>query len=374
MSKGYQRLRRERGLIKENGRYYSDFVCDGKRCFRAWGESFIDAQEAHRNYRRFVERQKHGIKNNAVSLQQLYEYWVEYLSISVRPSTLETYKHKMDNVLNIMGKGLLVSAVKQEHVAAYVRARRSDSAADQTIVHEIKALRSMLNWAMNDYIESNPIAKCRIIEKPVEREKAIPTDDEIQKLLDHTHHNKKCPYTDMWLTLASTGLRKDELIHLRWCDIDFKNKCGGVVARTDWRPKTRNAERTFYLSDRLLAALLLRRQYAKAHKTYSEDGCVFPHARNNMLRAFKYCVVATEIRTPKQLKQTSGEAAFTIHGLRRYFATMLASSPQVSIKAASQLLGHASITTTLNVYAKISRHDLETTADAVSQHLSRKAQ
>ncbi|HXS99254.1 MAG TPA: tyrosine-type recombinase/integrase [Elusimicrobiota bacterium] len=38
-------------------------------------------------------------------------------------------------------------------------------------------------------------------------------------------------------TFLLTGLRRGELIHLTWADVDFKNKILSVQAKGDWQPK-----------------------------------------------------------------------------------------------------------------------------------------
>jgi integrase len=179
---------------------------------------------------------------------------------------------------------------------------------------------------------------------------------QVNEFLKHTKHSR---YHPIFFVAAYTGMRKGEIIGLRWEDIDLEAKTL-QVRRTLYRitgetlltePKTPNAYRTIHLDDDLVR--VFRKQKVKQNleklkygPAYIESNMVFtqetgdyisPSAVNGLFRRFLQQLGLPEIR---------------FHDLRHTHATILLGMG-VNPKLVSERLGHSSVAITLDVYSHV---------------------
>lgn len=148
-------------------------------------------------------------------------------------------------------------------------------------------------------------------------------------------------------TLAMTGLRKAECLHLQARDIDLDNRTLTVSAR--FHLKTPESERTIGLPDALAAALGPWFREAKIGSNNGADSWLFPNcygsgfwhegkAKNRPLAAVK----AAGLR--------SGISGLTILSFRHTFATLGPYQWDLSETVIAQILGHTSTVMTRRHY------------------------
>lgn len=143
-------------------------------------------------------------------------------------------------------------------------------------------------------------------------------------------------------TFLLTELRRGELIHLTWADIDFENKILSVQAKGDWQPKdyeTRHIPMTPRLAE------LLQKHQRK------EDSFVFVSRQGQP--------VDPDVLSHDFLKlvRSRGIKGASIHTLRHSFASHLIMSGS-DLYTVQKLLGHPSIKTT-GIYAHLAPDDLK---------------
>ena len=153
-------------------------------------------------------------------------------------------------------------------------------------------------------------------------------------------------YEMCYIELA-TGLRRGELLGLKWQDIDWKNgiiKVRRQVARVDGAIveaplKTKNSYRAVTISQQAIE--VLKTQKAKTNDEYvfpsPNGGPISPDSVNNML---------------KRVLARAGIPKVRFHDLRHTFAT-IALQNGVDIKTVSGMLGHFSAGFTLDTYAHV---------------------
>jgi integrase len=151
----------------------------------------------------------------------------------------------------------------------------------------------------------------------------------------------------MYYIELATGLRRGELLGLKWQDIDWKNgiiKVRRQVARVNGEIveaplKTKNSYRAVTISQQAIE--VLREQKRKTHDTYvfpsPNGGPLSPDSVNNML---------------KRVLERAGIPKVRFHDLRHTFAT-IALQNGVNIKTVSGMLGHFSAGFTLDTYAHV---------------------
>ncbi|WP_412458846.1 tyrosine-type recombinase/integrase [Mycolicibacterium fortuitum] len=181
--------------------------------------------------------------------------------------------------------------------------------------------------------------------------------DDVRRLLNHLDGLR---YRLAVLVLAATGMRRGEVAGLRWSDVDLTKgelTVAGVVVRVagalEWTaPKTDRSRRRIPLTTGLVAELKAHRKTQIAERLHSGDQWTDTGA-----------VFATEVGgwlDPRNLLRTveiaAGKAGIEnvgAHTLRRSAAVGWLESG-VHIKAAADLLGHASISITGDLYGHTS--------------------
>jgi integrase len=172
----------------------------------------------------------------------------------------------------------------------------------------------------------------------------------------------------MWLLLLDSGLRKGELIALKWEDLDEESGDLRVSRRVvrlsdgtlDYStPKSRAGLRTVTVSEPVLAKLLVWRAAQKrekmAHrKTWAEGGWMFTTRNGTHLEPRfvnkRLCQILEGARLLEPKKPgVTRSTELTVHGLRHTFCTLLLAS-NTPIKDVQQVAGHSRASITLDMY------------------------
>jgi integrase len=236
-------------------------------------------------------------------------------------------------------------------------ALRAQKLSEATVQRVFNVLRMALADAVRDgLIARNPAAA--ITQPRVPRHEArFFSLDETRRILEAARGTR---YYAVLATIAALGLRRGEALALKWADVDFiagtvhvrgtLARIGGELVVTE--PKTAKSRRMLALSPGMvdLLALLQDEQDAerdRAANIWQEGGYVFttpcgtPLEPRNVLRALTTAAGHAKV-----------EGA-TVHTLRHSAATLWLESG-VNLKAVSELLGHADIRITADVYGHVS--------------------
>ncbi len=209
-------------------------------------------------------------------------------------------------------------------------------------------LRQALDEAvMLEYLEHNPAASVRLpkrLKGTVAPRTVFLTAEEAQRLLDGIAEHPVCPAVALALLY---GLRRSEVLGLRWDAIDFEagtiTICHTVVKNLTVQEsdttKTENSRRTFQMLPEVRTMLEQLRERAPKGSQYlfcHEDGSVW---RPDCLT-----------RTFQRQLQRVGLPQMRFHDLRHSTASILFDRGW-ALEDVKNWLGHADIETTMNVYA-----------------------
>ncbi len=212
-----------------------------------------------------------------------------------------------------------------------------------------------MSWG---YLNRNPAA---LAVKPKQRSAGSVdmrtwTADELRRFLDHVRDDRLFP---AWRLAASTGLRRGELLGLRWQDVDLHagrvsvrqtlTTVGNKVAFGE--PKTARGKRNIALDGVTIGALRTwRTQQAQERlalgPVWQDTGLVFSREDGSLIHPdtfsfwFDRHVRAADV--PR----------IRFHDLRHTHAT-LALQAGVPAKVVSERLGHATVAFTLDVYSHV---------------------
>jgi integrase len=163
--------------------------------------------------------------------------------------------------------------------------------------------------------------------------------------------------------IAATGLRIGELLALRWSSLDLEARTLAVresVFEGQFQvPKTKRAQRTIPLGPR--AVKVLRQHRDRLTRTEPGD-LVF----NRKGQPFRESKLLTRVLQPAAVG--AGLGRVTWHQFRHIHSSLM-SDLKVPVKIAQEQLGHASISTTLNIYTHVVDASHRSAVEAVEERL-----
>lgn len=262
-----------------------------------------------------------------------------------------------------------IDRISEEEIAAFDRHLRDQGLKTQSRRNILGLLDAMLDTARKKrWIAVNPAT---MYEKPrkgrseVDGELRFLTIEEVEAVL------RAMPVDPLGrvqrglvMAAAMTGMRRGELLGLRWKDVDWPARKIRVV-RTyvggkDDTPKSESSRRAVPLANRLAGEL--QRLYDSSPYQDDEDP-VFAHPNGTGLPLDASAVS----KAFKRALANAGVRHVRFHDLRHTFGTMMASNPNVSMRTLQGWLGHSDPGTTA-IYAHFAPSNHE--ADWVEQVFS----
>jgi integrase len=212
----------------------------------------------------------------------------------------------------------------------------------------------------DDLLPANPCDKAvlpRIDPNATPRDLRVWTTGQLRVFLDH---HRDHPLWSLWVVAAGTGLRRGELLGLRWQDIDLDGgtlwvrRALSVVSGTAQLklPKS-NRTRSLRIGAAVIDALTERRAGQErersarlvAHES-ADWGLVFTEPDGGYVDPQK----ATD--TFREAVREAPVPVVRLHDLRHAHATWMLQAG-VNAKVVAARLGHASVQTTLDIYAEV---------------------
>jgi integrase len=238
-----------------------------------------------------------------------------------------------------------LDTITPHDVEDFVAVLEGKGLAAKTVRNIVATLSALFTFARAPRREWATINPCDGVELP-----AIPETSEIRfltlpdvrLLIDHAPAGIfQTLDTAVWLTAAMTGLRKGELVALRWRDIDWG--ASRIRVRQNYvrgqfgTPKSRRSTRSVPMADAVGGEL---DRLSRTTRYIGPDDLVFAHpatggplAKANMSRRFRKALTAAELEPHR------------FHDLRHTFGRRMAAAgtPLTTLK---EWMGHRDIATT----------------------------
>lgn len=292
------------------------------------------------------------------SFADVAERWLSISGADLSPTTLRRYHQLLDlHILPAIGDRPAHKIRTSDLDDLYLGLATRKGLAPATVrqVHSVirRAFRQAVRWG---WVATNPAVNTtppRVAKPTIE----VPDVEKIVTLLQVT--NEEYPDFGVFLHLAvTTGARRGELCALRWERIDFERQTltisrsiaevkGGLIEKDT---KT-HAVRCIALDQESLAVLAQHRERAEVRAravgcrltsgcyVFSCDpGASIPWTPSHASKTFQ------------RLRRLAGLPSARLHDLRHFSATSLLTAG-IPVRTVSGRLGHASTSTTLNVYA-----------------------
>ncbi len=321
------------------------------------------------------------VEPTSMTVSEFTKTWLEtYVKPNLRARTFARFEGIVRLYINPVLGNVKLRDLNPRHINEAIAAWRRNGRADgrgelspQTVFNQYRCLRRCLNHAVQwGYLSRNPVASCDAPRVPRKEVRAL-TEDQARELLEVAGDTEM---GRLILVALHTGLRRGELLALRFEDVDWERdslKVSRSVVRLPGEgfvftaPKSKSSNRRVVLTKSALAALSRQRAIRAERRLalgteFEDNGLVFA-AQNGSPRD-----QTVFYRQFKRLAAAAGVPHATPHMLRHTCATMhLRNGRHPAVVA--QILGHSDVGTTMNIYSHVAMDLQEEAAELLEARL-----
>ena len=317
-------------------------------------------KDAQRRLHELLVSLEKGLYSSAgrVTMGEYFGRWLkDYVQPNLSPRTAEGYEYICNHYFLPWLGNIKLSGLKPEHLQHYYSEKLSSGLSAQTVRHHHacvhRALQTAVEWGL---LARNPAAAVKPprVEAP---EMQVWDEDDITTFLEAA---RQTPYFALFHTALFTGMRRSELLALRWCDLDLLLcqvyvtrslhvlKGGRVVIR---QPKSAKGRRMIALSPLTVSVLRGHREKQTLERamlgaSLKDDDLVFSDIEGKPL------LPNTVTHAWIKLVRRIGIKPIRLHDARHSHASILLKLG-THPKIVQERLGHASIQITLDTYSHV---------------------
>lgn len=336
---------------------YTVYTAEGRKRKTLYGKT--RAEVAARLAKALSDRED-GLTFDAknVTVGEFLDRWLkDSVEGNVGPRTLSNYQLQVrQHIRPALGR-IKLKALSPAHVQGLYRSKLDSGLAPSSVryIHAVlhRALKQALRWGLVPRNASESVDLPKLGNEEVE----VLLPEEVRTFLDAASEDR---LEALYVVAVTVGLRRGELLGLRWTDLELEGEPKLRVGRQLQRMRDGSGRmfvapkggkgRTIRLPTRTVEALKTHR--ARQAEVRLKAGSLYQDGR---------LVFASEIGTPlepsnidrrsfKPLLKKAGLPNIRFHDLRHTCATVLLSQG-VNPKFVQELLGHADIKLTLGTYS-----------------------
>lgn len=344
---------------RKDGRYMAAVYVlqpDGTRARKcAYARTWAECDAKRRELLAKVD-QGVPVPTRSAKLTEWLPYWLEHI---VQPHRKRTTYAKYEThvrlyLVPLLGTKRLESLSVADVRRALVQLQKQASAATAKESHRV--LRTALAAACREELVSRNVVS--LVEPPKVQVREM-SPWELDETLDFLAAARKDPLYPAFVLAIALGLRRGELVGLRWDNVDLekrevrvrsqRQRVRGEAYEDD--PKGRRRRQTLPLPGICVAPLRWQRMRQAAMREiagdkWEESGYVFttrtgrPIEPRNVYRSFT------------RVTKDAGLRVVRLHDARHGTATLLTAAG-VPPRVVMEILGHSQIAVTMNVYAHV---------------------
>ena len=288
------------------------------------------------------------------SLEQAFNLYDQmHIMVRCKPGTGVEYRRMFKKYVPATVKGKPITHVERPEIVAAMRELRDKPYQAN---HLRAMLRGFFSWCEGDGALLKPG------QSPAHGIKAFPSQkrsfvfegDQLYRFreaLDKGEGTMWPPAISAMRLLLFTGMRKEEVINLKWREVDFEGRRIKLEdSKTGARPVPLGKD----------AIAILEKAKANAAMFASEYVFPAPSDRSKPIAGFD--------KMWRKLRKAAGLPNLRVHDLRHNFGGMAAASTRSAVHVKG-LLGHTQIGTT-DRYMKLAEHPLQEAADATNDAIA----
>jgi integrase len=317
-----------------------------------------------------IERGEYIIEDKKVTLNELIRDWLNFQKWRVKPTTHYIYVRLFKtHIQNGIGR-CKISEIKPINITRYYQ-DLVDFLSPSTIKLIHRVINGSFAWAVKmEMLNRNP---AQGLELPRKKRSGLTiwTKEEVNRFLSVA--KKESVYYPIYYLAITTGMRRGEILGLKWQDIDFEQ--GVINIQRSWTTtgkeailtdtKTNFSARSINISKNVIEILKAHRKKQEEHLKLLgiKTDFVFVNRNGNLIRHNNLW------RSFKTMQEKAGVPLIRFHDLRHIHASILLQKG-VHPKIVSERLGHSSIKITLDIYSHLVPGMQKQAADAIDDFLA----
>lgn len=309
------------------------------------------------------------------SKQLFSDFMIEWLDNVIKPQIEMTTWDGYNNIIKkhivpyFLDKCIKLTDLKTIHLQKYFDEKYKSGLSGNYLKRHRACMKKALDYAVRmEIIRANHITNV-IMPKRKKFEVNYYSTEELEELIKVSKGTK---IETAILLGVYFGLRRGEILGLRWQDIDFNNKtiniCNTrtkVFRKVEKAPKSESSKRVLPLLpilEKHLRALSLKQKQDKLlfGNTYDDNDYVVKYITGKPVGVGSIDALFKKILIKNNLKN------IRLHDLRHSNASFLLKQG-LSLKEIQVWLGHANYQTTANIYAHVDSEMKKNTANAIEK-------
>jgi len=319
------------------------------------------------------------LKPGKTTLAEYLEKWLsDYAKPNLSPRGFERYQGIITKYLIPDFGNITLTQLRPEHLQKHYTTKLNEGLSAGTVryhhavIH--KSLQTAVKWGLVNRNVSDGV------DVPCAGHTEMQTWDEyeINRFLETA---KDSPYYTLFHTALFTGMRRSELLALRWCDVDFifsqisvsrslhHLKDGSYVFT---QPKSAKSKRTIALSSFAIVALREHWERQKLERAMlgiplTDDDLVFSAIEGKPLRP------NTVTRAWATIAAHAGVKVIRLHDARHSHASLMLKAG-IHPKIVQERLGHSTIAMTIDTYSHVTPGLQQAAAESFDRLLNSKCE
>lgn len=345
---------------RSDGRWSAQvYITDatGRRIRRTlYGRTREDVEEK-RDQLLEAEARGEPIAPTKLTLATYLHEWLETLvRPRVRPNTLANYEWYVEKYLAPDLGSKPIGTLSARQVRLYLDSLRHRGLGDRTVQYVHATLRAALEDAVREELLAKNVAKLVRVPRPKPRDVVPLSVEEVRRLFGHHKDDRLLP---MLVVFAVLGLRRSEVLGLKWSDVDLDRGTMQVVRglqRIDGKlvemeTKTQRSRRTIPLPSIVVDVL---REHQKRQEEdrlalaerWPTSGYVFTSSVGTPIDP-RNCT-----RLVQKACRDAGVRVVRLHDFRHGCISVLL-DVGVPPRTAMEIVGHTTLEMTMNVYGHV---------------------
>ena len=325
----------------------------------------------------FADTGRIGNRTASKKFEEIYDLWFMQYKHTVKENTYVIQKKVADKHILPFFKGKFINKINLKHCQKVVNDWFKTYSKATNLV---SVTSRIFDLSVNlEHSKSNPMKRVIRPKNTHKKPYNAPFYDEeqLKSFLNHVKDDEHTQDYVMFRILAYTGVRKAELLALQWNVVDEVNSTltidkvlvKGIENRYLYQePKTESSKRVIDLDPSTMKLLRMwknkqREELFKfGYKANKKNQLLFTTHEN------KHLAVEYPNRVLNRVIKKHNMPHITIHGFRHTNCSILFANG-ASIKEVQERLGHASSSTTLDIYNHVMPKERQKTALKFGQRL-----
>jgi integrase len=319
------------GVFKRQGNWWIDFYHQGKRVRRKVGPSKKVAEMALADIEVKKAKQEFlGVcEPKSILFKDFADEYLDYSKANKAKSSYERDVTIVEKHLEPLWGDFDLSRITTKMIEKY-KMQRLEAVMPSTLNRELNTVKNMLSKAVEwGYLRESPAKATKWIKTSKGAVRFL-SREEADGFLEVCKESQNLHFHAIVVLAFNTGMRRGEILRLRWEDVDFRRSRIQVVSRQEGH--TKNYESRIVPMNRVVSDALKKhpRRLDSPYVFCNVDGEPFADVDTSF---------ATALRKSRLLH-------FRFHDLRHTFASWLVMGG-VDIRTVQELLGHKDIRMTM---------------------------